>query len=208
MKITKFLHSCLLVEEQDKTILFDPGIFTYMSKALDVNNLTKLDYILITHEHPDHMHLPLVHELVARFPDVKIITNPAIVEILKKENITATSTGDDTVSLEETPHERLWDIEPPRNAAISIFQKLTHVGDALHFTKTYDVLALPLTAPWGSTTDAVNKALAMNPKVILPIHDWMWKDEIRKTMYERLSGFFKEKGIDFKNLETGEMVEI
>lgn len=208
MKITKYLHSCLLVEEQGKTILFDPGVFTYTEKALTADQITNLDYILITHEHPDHMHLPFIHELVAKFPDVTIITNPSIVAILEKENIHATSTQDDIVGLEETPHERLWDKEPPQNVAVSIFGRFTHVGDSLHFSKTADVLCLPITAPWGSTTEAVNKALAMNPKVIIPIHDWMWKDDIRRAMYERLEGFFKEKGIDFKSVETGETIEI
>ncbi len=208
MKITKYLHSCLLVEEQGKTLLFDPGIFTYNAKVLDIQKLAALDYILITHEHPDHMHLPLIHELVAKFPEVKIITNPSIVKLLEKENIKALSTDDDIVSLELLTHEKLWDKEPPQNAVISIFDKLTHVGDSMHFSKSYNVLALPLTAPWGSTTDAVIKALEMNPKIIIPIHDFMWKDEIRVAMYDRLTGFFKEKGIEFKSMETGDLVEI
>src|SRR5262245_9148500 len=82
MKISKYLHACLLVEEQGKTALFDPGVFTAQEKALDVNKLNNLDYLLITHEHPDHFHLPLVKELVAKFPQVKIITNPSIVSLL------------------------------------------------------------------------------------------------------------------------------
>lgn len=208
MKITKYLHSCLLVEEQGKTFLFDPGVFTYNANVLDISKIQTLDYLLITHEHDDHLYLPFMHEIVKKFPDVTIITNPAIVTILEKENIRATSTTDAIVRIEETPHERLWDKEPPQNIAISIFDKFTHVGDSLHFSKTYDVLALPLTAPWGSTTEAVNKALAMQPKIIIPIHDFMWKDEVRKAMYTRLAGFFQEKGIDFKNMETGELIEI
>ena len=206
MKIAKYFHSCLLVEEQDKIILIDPGVFSV--QALEQAKLSKLDYLLFTHEHPDHMHLPFVRGLVAKFPEVKIITNPSIVEILKNENIEATSTGDDIVTLEPANHERLWDKTPPENVVITIFNKLTHVGDSLHFSKTADVLALPITAPWGSTTEAVNKSLEVNPKVIIPIHDWMWKDEIRKGMYERLTGFFQEKGIEFKGLETGESVEV
>jgi L-ascorbate metabolism protein UlaG (beta-lactamase superfamily) len=208
MKITKYLHSCLLVEEQGKTILFDPGVFTYTEKALSAEKLTNLDYILITHEHEDHMSLPFIHELVSKFPEVKIITNPSIVSLLEKETIKSSSTGDDIVSLEILTHEKLWDKEPPQNAVISIFNKLTHAGDSLHFSKSSDILALPLTAPWGSTTEAVTKALAMGPKVIIPIHDFMWKDAIRIGMYERLQGFFKEKGIDFKSMETGELKEI
>ncbi|MDO8655088.1 MAG: MBL fold metallo-hydrolase, partial [bacterium] len=51
MKITKYVHSCLLVEEQGKTALIDPGNYTFQSKALDLRYIEKLDFVLITHEH-------------------------------------------------------------------------------------------------------------------------------------------------------------
>lgn len=218
MQITKYLHSCLLIEEQNKTILIDPGVFTYNEHALDINKLTKLDYIAITHEHADHFHLPFIKDLVQKFPDVKIVSTPSVVELLKKvgqrpislglKNIKATSESDEVVKIEISPHERLWDVEAPENVTISIFDKLTHVGDSICFIKSCGILALPITAPWGSTTDAVNKALEIRPKIIIPIHDWMWKDEVRIGMYQRLKDFFATKEIDFKTPETGEIVEI
>jgi len=208
MKVSKHLHSCLLIEEENKTILIDPGIFTYQEKALDLGKIEKLDYLLFTHEHPDHMYLPFVREIVAKFPEVKIITNKSIVEILQKENIKASSEGDAIIKLESVPHEKLWDKEPPENFSITIFGKLTSPGDALHFEKTAEILALPVAAPWESVTEAVSKALACKPKIIIPVHDWMWRDEFRKGMYQRLKEFFETKGIDFKTPETGDVMEV
>jgi L-ascorbate metabolism protein UlaG (beta-lactamase superfamily) len=208
VKISKHLHSCLLVEERGKTILIDPGNFTYLGKALDINKLQNLDYILITHEHPDHCYLPFIKELVTKFPEVKIVTNPSIVTILKNESIEASSKEDAVVKLETVPHEKLWDKEPPENTLITIYGKLATPGDSHHFTTNAEVLALPIQAPWGSTIDAVNLALKLKPKVIIPIHDWMWKDDFRKIMYQRLKEFFKEKGIDFKTPETGDVMEV
>lgn len=209
MKLSKHLHSCFLVEDQDTTFLFDPGIFSYQEKALDITKLEKLDYILITHEHPDHMHVPFVKELVEKFPTVKIITTQSAVDILKKENISAINEGDDTVTIETVPHEDLPDLtKPPENALITVLGKIASPGDSHHFSTTVDVLALPIGAPWGSTTDAVKLALTLKPKVIIPVHDWMWKDVIRQGMYQRLLGFFKEKGIAFKALETGEEIDV
>src|SRR5882757_3037117 len=115
MKISRHIHSCLLVEEQDTTIIIDPGVFTAMENGLDLAALNKLDYILITHEHADHMHLPLIKDLVAKFPDVKIISNASVVTLLAKENITASSQADAVVTLESVPHEKLWDSETPDN---------------------------------------------------------------------------------------------
>lgn len=208
VKISKHLHSCLLVQNQDKTFLIDPGIFTYQEKALDINNLQKLDYILITHVHPDHMHMPFVQELLTKFPNVKILTNNAIVEQLAKQNIPASYEGDPIVSITKVPHENLWDKEPPENVMVTIFDKLTSPGDSIHFETSAEVITLPIQAPWGSTTDAVNLALKLHPKVIIPVHDWMWRDDFRKGMYQRLQEFFKTKNIDFKAIETGEVIEV
>jgi L-ascorbate metabolism protein UlaG (beta-lactamase superfamily) len=208
MKLSKHLHACLLVEEQDKTFLIDPGVFTYQEKALDISQLETLDYILITHEHPDHMFLPFIKEIIAKFPEVKIITNESIVKILEKETIKATSIGDEIVTIQTEPHEKLWDSEPPENVLFTIFDKLASPGDSHHFETKAEILALPTIAPWGSTIDAVNLALKLKPKVIIPIHDWMYKDNVRQMMNQRLSEFFKTKGIDFKALETGEVVEV
>src|SRR5260221_6406985 len=100
MKISKHLHSCLLVQDQNKTVLIDPGIFTAQEKALDLKKIDKLDYLLITHEHSDHLYLPFIKEIVAKFPNVKIVTNQSIVNILSKENITATTQADAVVTTE------------------------------------------------------------------------------------------------------------
>lgn len=208
MKITKYLHSCLLVEEKETSVLIDPGIFTYQEHVLKPETLNSLDYIAITHEHPDHYHLPFIKKLVARFPDVTILSNPTIVALLQQEGITATTENHQDITMESVPHEQLWDAQAPENVMLHVFNKLTHPGDSHHFETTRDILALPIQAPWGSTYDAVQLALKLNPKMIIPIHDWMWKDDVRQKMYERLHGFFKEKGIDFKAVETGETVEL
>jgi len=208
VKISKHLHSCLLVEEHEKIFLIDPGIFTYQEKALDINKLEKLDYILITHAHPDHMHMPLLTDLLTKFPNAKIVTNNGLVEQFAKENITATYESDPIVTVTKVPHERLWDSEPPENVMLTVFGKLASPGDSHHFETKADILALPIMAPWGSTTEAVNLALKLQPKVIIPIHDWLYKDTVRQMMYQRLKEFFATKNIDFKAMETGEVIEV
>jgi L-ascorbate metabolism protein UlaG (beta-lactamase superfamily) len=208
MKISKHLHSCLLIENLGTTVLIDPGIFTYNEKALDIASLQNLHYILITHEHPDHMHIPFIQELLAKFPDVKIITNPSAANVLERQNITSLTEGNEIVTIHEAPHEKLWDVDVPQNMVVNVFNRLTHPGDSLHLTTTNDILCLPIQAPWGSTTAAVEKALELKPKIIIPIHDWMWKDDFRTTMYQRLTQFFAKHEIDFKSLETGQIIEV
>ena len=63
MKITKFLHSCLLVENQGTTILTDPGFYTYRENILPLDKITRIDYIAITHEHEDHLYIPFLKRI-------------------------------------------------------------------------------------------------------------------------------------------------
>ena len=53
MKITKFVHSCILVETPERVGLFDPGVFS--ERAFNPETLQKLDDIIITHKHQDHL---------------------------------------------------------------------------------------------------------------------------------------------------------
>jgi L-ascorbate metabolism protein UlaG (beta-lactamase superfamily) len=206
--VTKYLHSCLLVKDSGTVFLFDPGNYTYDSRALDINSLEKLDYILITHKHQDHMHIPLIKQLFVRFPDVKIISNQSVVDILKSENMPALVSGDESVTIEEVLHEKIfWDKVPP-NYVFKINSKLTHPGDTHHLESTTEVLCLPVQAPWGSTTDAVELALRLKPRVVIPIHDWHWNDQARQGMYNRLQKFFNENSIVFIPMETGVEVEV
>lgn len=206
MRITKYNHACLLVEDNGNNTLIDPGAFS--EDVLDVNKLPKIDYLLITHEHMDHLSIPLVKQIVATFPDVKIVTTPEIVQQLAKENIQATDTGDDYIKVESVPHERNWGFPPPQNILVTLGEKLAHPGDSHTFSTHAEILALPITAPWGSTTAAVDVALKLKPKVIIPIHDFMLKDESRRLLYSWVKPFLQDKGIDFKAIETAEPVEI
>ncbi len=208
MKISKHVHSCLLVEDLGKKFLLDPGNYTFEEKALNLDSLGDLDYLLITHEHPDHMYLPFVKELVSKFPEVKIISNSSVIEILAKEGIKASSEEDEFVKLEEVPHEKVFSGEPPKNVMITVANKLADPGDSHHFQTSAPILALPIQAPWGSTTAAVELAKSLKPQTIIPIHDWHWNEKARQTMYKRLEEFFKTLNIRFIGLETGQEIEI
>lgn len=210
MKVIKYLHSCLLVEDQEKTVLLDPGNYTYQEKVFPIDSLTQLDAIGITHEHQDHMDVGFIKELVAKFPQVQIFSNSSVQAILEKENVKVLTTGTDIISLQDLPHEKLLSDTPPvaPNVGIIVCNSLLHVGDSLQFTKTPKVLALPVQAPWGSMVDAARKAAVAKPQYIIPIHDYHWKDEVRKQLYQWLVPFFKSQGTTFFPIETGEPIEI
>lgn len=204
MKITKFVHSCLLVEEGGKIILIDPGNYTFEETALNINSLGQLDYLLITHEHQDHMYIPAIKEMVSKFPTVQVIGNESVGKILAGEGIKVSTKGDALIQLETIPHDKNFMGPEVPNTIFTINGKLTHPGDSHHFKKTAEILALPVQAPWGSTSNAVELATRLKPKIIIPIHDWHWREKARENMYKRLTAYFEKLGIKFISLQTFE----
>ncbi len=208
MLITKYIHSCLLIKEDDKTILIDPGQFTFDAEVFPFETLKKIDYILITHKHSDHMHIPFIQMLVNKFPDMQIISNESVVTKLKEDNIEATMTTPEFIQTESVPHEDIVVSAPPENTQFTLFNKLTIPGDSHHVKFTAPILALPIQAPWGSFMDALKLTEELSPKYIIPIHDWHWKDEVRKDMYLLAQEYLKLSEIDFKMIESGGTIEI
>lgn len=205
MKITKFEQSCLLVEmpaPQNRTALFDPGMMS--ETALDIDKLEYLDDIIITHGHGDHLSLKLIKQLCAKFPTVRITAPSEVVDLLEKEDITATSDAGDGIVFFDSPHESVAPLYPqPEEIGVHYLDLLSHPGDSHSFGETKSILALPVTAPWGSLIAAVNLALVLKPKYILPIHDWHWKDLAREQAYAGLVETFSKNGITFLPLQTG-----
>ena len=208
MKITKFEQSCLLVEmpaPENRTTLFDPGVMS--ESALNINEIEFLDDIIITHSHADHISLKLLKSLVAKFPAVTI-TGPAdVVDLLEKEDITATSDASEGIVYFVAPHENVEPLFPtPEQQGVHYLNLLTHPGDSHSFNESKQILALPVTAPWGATTRAIELALTLKPEYVLPIHDWHWNDIARSQMYGAMEQLFAQHDITFIPLKTGDPV--
>ncbi len=214
MKITKFVHSCLLVEMPDpinKTALFDPGVMS--EQALNVETLQFLDDIFITHQHDDHLSLKLIKKLIGKFPDIRITAPPSVVEMLNRDDIAASSEAPTSVSLFISPHEEVYPLYntpsgEPNEYGYHYLDLLSHPGDSHSFKETKPILALPVTAPWGTSVKAVQLALELKPKHIIPIHDWHWRDEAKLAAYENMEKVFSEHNITFHKLQTGQPVDI
>jgi L-ascorbate metabolism protein UlaG (beta-lactamase superfamily) len=207
MKITKYVHSCLLVETPQRVALFDPGSMSVA--ALNVDQITRLDDIFVTHIHADHIDIELVKKLVAKFPDVRITSTSEVVAKLQNSGVTASDQAPEGVTFFDSPHENVKPLFPqPEEVGIHYLDILSDPGDSHSFDETKAVLALPVTAPWGSAIKALNLALELKPKHVLPIHDWHWSDAAREQMYGMFESQLGKQGITFHKLQTGEPVDI
>ncbi|HTB48605.1 MAG TPA: MBL fold metallo-hydrolase [Verrucomicrobiae bacterium] len=207
MKVTKFVHSCLLVETPSRSAVFDPGVMS--ESALRADSLARLDDIFITHGHSDHFSLQLVKELVAKFPNVRITSTPEVVAKLSQEGITASDQPPQGVGFFDAPHENVEPLFPrPQEIGIHYLDVFSDPGDSHSFHETKAILALPVTAPWGSMIKALNLALELKPRHVLPVHDWHWSDTAREQTYDMLEGVLGEHDITFHKLQTGQPITI
>lgn len=211
MKITKYTHSCLLIEVDDNKILIDPGEFTWKANDLTDDVLTGVDYCLITHEHFDHFHEPALKRLHELSPNVLFKAGPAMVAKFKEINLSADSTPNDLIKLEVGEHAHLWDGVPVfENTKMTIAGKLLDLGDSMDAASSPEVLAVPIFGPWlgGTVSNAVNLAMKLQPKYVIPMHDWHYHTEAREGFVKRLQEWCEPKGIKVIGAELGKPYEI
>jgi L-ascorbate metabolism protein UlaG (beta-lactamase superfamily) len=207
MKVTKYVHSCLLVETPERVALFDPGVMS--QAAIPIDQLEQLDDIIITHGHPDHYTPEIIKELVAKFPGVLITAPTEVVAALAKVGITASDQPSPGIEFFDAPHEDVTPVYPqPEEIGVHYLDTLSHPGDSHSFTETKAILAMPITAPWGGSITALKLALKLKPQYVIPIHDWHWSDAARIDTYNHYEALAAEQGITFLKPETGVALNI
>lgn len=189
MKITRLGHAAVLLQGS-KTVLVDPFITDNPLASVTVDQVPKVDFIIITHDHFDHFGDTIaiakrdgatligIHEVSVR-PDVteaKITTVGA--------NIGGTYTQDG-VSFSLTPAVHSADNGSPCGFVVTMDgKKIYHSGDTSVFSDMklipklfghLDVAMLPIGGHY--TMDEKGAALAteyLKPKVTIPIHYNTW----------------------------------
>ena len=173
MRLTKFGHSCLLVETDDARLLLDPGAFSH-----GFEELTGLTAVLLTHQHMDHIDPDRLRAVLERNPEARVFADEATAGQVADLQPTAVHAGDtlDVGAPIEVLGEIHAEIHPdiPRipNVGYVIGRRLFHPGDALTVPdREVEVLALPTAAPWMRAADAVDYLRAVAPRTAVPIHE-------------------------------------
>lgn len=216
MTITKYLHSCILLEEDGYRLLIDPGEFTFIEGRLKPEDLPAPDAILLTHEHPDHYYPDALRILVRRKP-VPIITNRELAPKLEQAGLAgeAIDAGEQhqlgplMVEAVEAPHGDL-PLAKPLNIAFAVNDCLLLLGDsALPKYEQAEVVFLPVSHPGIRLLDALECAQRLKPRLVIPVHDAFVKDFFLQRIYERMCRPFLEKaGVQFRPLGLGESLTL
>ena len=74
MRLRKYGHSCLLLEERNESLLFDPGQADFLAKNATPDTFASVSLIVVTHWHPDHADPDLIRRIVER-SGAKVLAN-------------------------------------------------------------------------------------------------------------------------------------
>lgn len=204
MNITKFGHSCLLIEENNTRILVDPGVWSE-----GYTDLHDLDAIFITHEHQDHFDIPSLRILMQNNASIKIYTNDHVGKKLQEEKISYNifedgrneMIGSLQVEAFGQDHAVIYQSSPCHNVGYLFGGRLFHPGDSLTVPSvSVEILALPVCAPWLKMSECIDYAKMVKPKKIFPIHDAMLKEG--GTFHKWPMNMLTPEGIEFMVLEN------
>lgn len=179
MRVTRFPQSCLVVDVGDARIAIDPGSVVSANYALD--DLGRLDAVLYTHRHPDHLDPQWARLLDER--GVALYGNADVRALLVEEaeepsRVTEVRPGSAfhvngiEVCPHAVPHVELIDGTPgPANTGYVIDGTLLHPGDGVTVDALQvPVVAAPIAGPSISFRDAYRLVQAVNAQAVLPIH--------------------------------------
>ena len=213
MIITKFGHCCLLVETDGARILIDPGNY-----STSQNEAENIDLILITHEHEDHCDTSSLGAIIAKNPDVRIITNSGVGKVLDEKNIPHSILEDGgyenfrgvLIEAFGKKHAEIYrkEVPLPINTGYFIAQKFFYPGDAFFAPgKPIEVLALPVCGPWMKIADALDYLKVVHPQKAFPVHDGMLLPERYRSFHKRPEWMMEKLGGKFIVPKQGEPME-
>ncbi len=184
MKVTKYTHSCLLIEKDGHRVLIDPGNYTTAKHKL--TGLGHLNAVLYTHKHSDHLDESILPQL--KSAGIAIYGNSEVAGLIGQDcQVVQSGRTFRVASLEIMPHDLphclLADgTAGPMNTGYIFDNKLFHSGDGVEVSDVQiQILAAPMVGPSISFYQAFELIQATQAKQFIPMHgDGYFKVDVRE----------------------------
>lgn len=171
MRLRKFGHACVRIEDGDRVLVIDPGTLT------EAEALSGATAVLITHEHADHIDGEKLGEARRDNPALTVFTHTALATTLG-DGVTAVAAGDTFtaagfgVRAVGGEHAEIIDGLPGCPNLGFIVDGVYHPGDSLFVPdEAVETLLVPASGPWLKLGEAIQFVRAVRPARAFPIHD-------------------------------------
>ncbi len=199
MRLTKYGHACVRLDDGDRALVIDPGVYS------EAEALTGAAAVLVTHEHADHVDVAALVAARAADPALTVYTHPALAASLPAEvGAVAVEVGDAFtaagfgVHVVGGLHAEIVDGLPGCPNVGFVVDGVYHPGDALFVpAEPVETLLVPASGPWVKLGEVIAFARAVRPARAFPIHDVNlsahglesfdgWLEETAGTLYARV----------------------
>lgn len=213
MRLTKFTHACVRLDDGDRTLVIDPGTFSECDVAL-----AGADGVLITHEHFDHVDADALRAAAQSQPGLRVWAPASVASGLDDLGDRVTTVGPDqsfeaagfgvrTFGGQHALIHPTLAVVP--NVGYLVDDAVYHPGDSFIVpTAPVDTLLLPLHAPWSKTAEVVDFMISVRARQTVQVHDALLSDTGRggvEAHVERLAGRY---GTTFTHLDPLEYLDL
>ncbi|WP_243225252.1 MBL fold metallo-hydrolase [Microbacterium sp. CIAB417] len=212
MRVTKYEHATLRIDEAGDTLVIDPGSFT-----TPLDDLSGTVAVVITHEHPDHWTPEQLDRILREAPGTPVFAPAGVAAAAPDHEITVVSPGDTVTAGHFTlrffggEHAVIHASLPAiQNVGVLVNEELYYPGDsyAVPDGVAVDTLAAPLGAPWLKIGEAMDFVLAVAPRRAFGVHD-MTLSVIGRDMHRgRLEWATAQNGGEFFRLDPGDSLDL
>lgn len=219
MVLTKFTHSCVRLEREGSVLVIDPGTFSEVEEALE-----GADAVLVTHEHPDHLDVDRVGEILATREALEVWAPPGVAGTLTEQLGTAAGDRIHAVAGGEEfsaagfrvrtfggQHALIHPLIPMvANVGFLIEGTLFHPGDSLIVPEGVgiDALLVPVHAPWSKLAEVVDFVVSVRAPRAFQLHDALLNETGLSMVEGHVTRLGARYGTVFRHLAVRESVEI
>lgn len=206
MKITKFEHSCYLLEKDGRGLLFDPVEYDH-----ELPEITNLDAIIITHSHGDHFQPDVLAKIRQTNPNAQIFTaadNVAnISDSIAMSSGVQTKAGAFELRFYGGAHaEIIAGKFVCDNIGVLVDGIFANPGDSFDLPPaTPEILVAPIAAPWLKIAETIAFIEAVKPQIVVPAHDALNSDFGNATYDNWLTKTCTNLGAEYKSIHFGQI---
>ena len=177
MKITKYEHSCISIEENGKLLIIDPVEFNNT-----LPEFTNVAAIVVTHSHSDHCSPEVVSKIKLSNPNAQIFTTVEAMSSLSGAYAVEAGNIQDVEGFHleffGKDHACIFEGRVPcSNIGVIVNGVVAHPGDSFDLPpSTPTILMAPLDAPWCKVQETVSYIEQVRPQLVIPIHDAVLSD--------------------------------
>ena len=213
MQLTKYTHSCVRLDDGDRTLVLDPGTFSEVDTALD-----GADAVFVTHEHFDHLDTDKLTAALRADSRLRLYAPNSVTASFAGfgEQVVTVEPGQ-TLEVAGFPVRTFGGqhavIHPGipviANVAAFVADTVYHPGDSLIVPPVdVPVLLAPMHAPWSKTAEVVDFVIGVRAAKVTGIHDALLIPPALQMVEGMVGQFGGQHGSEFVHLGSGESLSV